>query len=289
MTCCCATTACPECQGTHARTGRYAGSVRAYRYARSLSCVSLCHPCALARSDEHVSDDARIVYTRQCQVCDADATFHVTHVQHGNVFPRCAQHADAVARGPAAHEYRIRPINMPAARPDSAAEEVNMPNAETTPSETPNADTLAAAAKPAAVTVRRPDFTVRISRESRGIMLHVQSAALCAHLRGLASERTVQASTGRTVWSIPGSRLRNSSALFNTSDTLTLLLLDCALADGHEVRIADVMTASAAKDYVRDVMQNFSDYVRDYMSALRITGSVTIDETIIKRPTIAQV
>ncbi len=146
---------------------------------------------------------------------------------------------------------------------------------------------IAEGIKTATTTVKRPDFTCRVSRGARGIMLYVQSEALHAHLSGLADGRTTVNASGRTCWSISTGRLRNTS-LFGISDLCTSLLLDAALNDGHEVKIAEVMTAPAAKDYVRDLMAAFTEYVRDYMSALRVTGSVTIDETVLRKSPIAE-
>jgi hypothetical protein len=147
---------------------------------------------------------------------------------------------------------------------------------------------IAEETKPPVTTVKRPDFTARVSRTERGIMLFIQSAALCAHLKALAGGESVAVTgTGRYRWVSSASR-RSGIDLFCISDQVTALLLDTKLDEGYEVRIAEVMTAPAAKDYVRDIMSAFSAYVRDYMAALRITGTVTIDETVTRKPAIAE-
>ena len=179
-------------------------------------------------------------------------------------------------RGPFGADYRIETLEIESTRP-----RVNT-RAEGNPVET-----LAEKSKADTVTVKRPDFAVRLSRGSRGIMLHVQSEALSAHLKGLADGRTTINAAGRTVWNVTTSRLRNAS-LFGISEPCTALLLDAALDAGHEIKIADVMNAPAAKDYVRDLMGAFSEYVRDYMSALCITGTVTVDETVTRKPVIRE-
>lgn len=218
--------------------------------------------------------------SRICQVCDAHAT-HALHYTRGpQVYFRCATHAETVQRGPAADQYTVTPLE---AVPDTMR-----PAALGTAGERLIMENLAEKTKAGEITVKRPDFTCRVSRGPRGIILYVQSEALHAHLSGLADGRTTVNAAGRTVFSVSTSRLRGCT-LFTISDVCTQLLLDAALNDGHEVKIAEVMTASAAKDYVRYLMAAFVEYVRDYMSALRVTGSVTIDETVIRRAPVSEV
>lgn len=137
------------------------------------------------------------------------------------------------------------------------------------------------------VAAPRPDFTIRVERGPRGIMLYAKSAALCAHLAGLAEGRTTTASNGRAIHALRSAQ--RNVALFGFSEHVSTLMLDAALSDGVEVKIAEVMSPSAAKDTVRDIIAAFGEYVRDYMSALRITGTVTIDERLTRRPSIAEV
>lgn len=205
-----------------------------------------------------------------CQVCDARATHEVRSVSSGWKCYRCDEHTELVRRGPNRGLYHYTPLRTVAL--DTTVERDTM---------------IATAEKSGTVEVKRPDFFVEVSRASRGVVLEVRSASLHAHLSGLSEGRTSVNAAGRTVWSIPTSRLRGSS-LFTIAEPVTALLLDCALNDGHKIKIADVMTPAAAKDYVRDLMSAFSEYVRDYMSALRITGTVTIDETVLRRSPIAE-
>src|SRR3974377_2012917 len=136
---------------------------------------------------------------------------------------------------------------------------------------------IAEAEKPA---VKSPDFLCRVTRTSRGVMLYVKSAALKEHLDGLAGGAVSVNGLGRSLYRIPNAR-RSETNLFNLGDAITGLLLDSKLDEGHETRIADVMTATMAREYVKNLMSAFSEYVRDYMAALRITGTVTVDETVL--------
>lgn len=221
----------------------------------------------------------------RCQVCGLRATHRVRWRSSallpapGVVYFRCDEHATTVRNGPSGSEYAVTPIE-----PEPI---INAGRAHGTRRKETTMENLAEKTKSGEVTVKRPDFTCRVSRGARGIMLYVQSEALHAHLSGLAENRTTVNASGRTIFNVSMSRLRGAS-LFGISDAVTHLLLDAALNDGHEIKIMEVMTAPAAKDYVRDLMSAFTEYVRDYMSALRVTGSVTIDETVVRRAPITE-
>lgn len=218
-------------------------------------------------------------------MCDLPATHRVQWrgsallPASGTVYLRCDTHAASVRNGPTGSDYAVTLIESELI--------INAGRAHGTRQKETIMENLAEKTKSGEVTVKRPDFTCRVSRGARGIMLYVQSEALHAHLSGLAENRTTVNASGRTIFSLGMSRLRGAS-LFGISDAVTHLLLDAALNDGHEIKIAEVMTASAAKDYVRDLMTAFTEYVRDYMSALRVTGSVTIDETVVRRAPITE-
>jgi hypothetical protein len=204
-----------------------------------------------------------------CQACYAPATHRLVSTSDRRWYCyRCDEHTAIVRDGLSSRGYTYESLEetRPHA-PDTCGEMSPM---------------IAEGIKSATVNVKRPDFECRVSRGARGIMLYVRSVALAEHLRGLSEGRVSVNASGRSLFSVPMSRLRVTS-LFTISDVCTALLMDAGLADGHEVKIMDVMNAPAAKDYVRDLMAAFTEYVRDYMSALCVTGTVTIDETVIRK------
>lgn len=218
-----------------------------------------------------------------CQVCDLPATHELAYRDALTIrYFRCDVHTAAVRDS--RDRYVIERMSrrcFDAPEPESEPEPERVAAPDTA---TEGKPMIAEGIKPAEKTVKRPDFVARVSRTPRGIMLFVQSTALHAHLKELSEGRTSPQASGRHIFSHPsGLRGLRNANLFAISDAVTAILMDSKLDEGHEIRIADVMTANAAKDYVRDIMGAFSDYVRDYMSALRITGSVTIDETVIRK------